>query len=343
MTLYAERLVEHAPADARWSVARLPRLPGDERGRLSEFVVPPVWLPWRSDAVNHVVDHAHAGFLRFLRGPRVVTVHDLVPLKAHVGAYPPSAGAWVPARVARMFRFNLSAISRAHAIVAPSKATAADWQTFMGPREVHVVPHGVEPEFTGPEDPAMTSAARERLGPLAAGKILLQVSNGFFYKNDAGVARTVAALADRFPDLTWVRVGPRLPPDLEALVPDGRLRYYRPRSGADLAALYRVSTLLLLPSWDEGFGWPAVEAMACGCPVVASDRGALAEVAAPAAEVVDPTDLESVVRGTARVLDSDGLRAELRERGHAHAGTYSWEAATAQMDQIYEEVARCGS
>lgn len=343
MTLYAERLVEHAPADARWSVARMPCLPGDGKGRLSEFVVPPMVLPWRSDAVNHVVDHAHAGFLRYLRGPRVVTVHDLVPLKAHLGVYPEPAGAWVPPRVARMFRFNLSAISRAHAIVAPSKATAADWRTFMGDRPVHVVPHGIEPEFTGPEDPSATSGARERLGPLAEGKILLQVSNGFFYKNDAGVARTVAALVDRFPELTWVRVGPRLPQDLEEGVPSGRLRYYRPRSGADLAALYRVSTLLLLPSWDEGFGWPAVEAMACGCPVVASDRGALAEVAAPAAQVVDPTDPEDMVRGTARVLESDGLRAEFRERGHAHAGRYSWEAATAQMAEIYEEVARCGS
>ena len=89
-------------------------------------------------------------------------------------------------------------------------------------------------------------------------------------------------------------------------------------------ALYAGARLLVLPSFDEGFGLPVVEAMSAGIPVVASDRGALPEVCGGAALLVDPDDRGSICGGIERVLREAGLAARLAERGLARARDFSW-------------------
>jgi glycosyltransferase involved in cell wall biosynthesis len=182
---------------------------------------------------------------------------------------------------------------------------------------------------------------RGKLGPAADRPLVVHVGNGFFYKNDRGVVEALAALIQRVPGLTLVRLGPRLPAELEALLPPDRILYLRPRSGVEVAALYRIASVLVAPSWDEGFGWPPLEAMACGCPVVSSACGALAETAAPAALVVDPADRAALGAAVARVLSEPALREELCGRGLAHSAAFRWEHACRSMAEIYEEVAAC--
>jgi len=80
----------------------------------------------------------------------------------------------------------------------------------------------------------------------------------------------------------------------------------------------------VLPSFDEGFGLPVVEAMTLGIPVVASDHGALPEVCGGAAVLVDPDDRGSICNGIERVLREPGLAERLAERGAARARVFSW-------------------
>ncbi|MBP7568847.1 MAG: glycosyltransferase family 4 protein [Acidobacteria bacterium] len=89
-------------------------------------------------------------------------------------------------------------------------------------------------------------------------------------------------------------------------------------------ALYEGARLLVLPSFDEGFGLPVIEAMSAGIPVVASDRGALPEVCGGAALLVDPDDRGSICAGIERVLREAGLAGRLAERGLARARDFSW-------------------
>lgn len=93
---------------------------------------------------------------------------------------------------------------------------------------------------------------------------------------------------------------------------------------ADRYALYAGARLLVMPSWDEGFGIPVVEAMAAGVPVVCANRGALPEVCGDAAEYVDPADPKAMADTIARVLHSPARLADLRERGLARVRRYSW-------------------
>ncbi len=107
----------------------------------------------------------------------------------------------------------------------------------------------------------------------------------------------------------------------------------------DLAVLYHAATMLVLPSFDEGFGLPVLEAMACGLPVVVSARGSLPELVGDAGLTFDPTDRSALTRTIARVLDDADLRRELGTRGSARAAAFSWKQSARQMMTVLEETA----
>jgi glycosyltransferase involved in cell wall biosynthesis len=100
--------------------------------------------------------------------------------------------------------------------------------------------------------------------------------------------------------------------------------------------LYRGAVAMVFPSLFEGFGAPPLEAMASGCPVVASDRGSLAEICGDAALVVDPHDPASIAAGIDRIAGDEALRAELVRRGVEHAAGFTWEASAAAHVAAYE-------
>lgn len=106
-------------------------------------------------------------------------------------------------------------------------------------------------------------------------------------------------------------------------------------------SLYAGASLLVMPSLDEGFGIPVLEAMTAGVPVVAADRGALPEVLGGAGILVDPLDAADVADGLARVYSDDTVAASCRERGLARAGGYRWsDTARAVYDAYQAAISR---
>ncbi|HEV8131226.1 MAG TPA: glycosyltransferase family 1 protein [Acidobacteriota bacterium] len=103
----------------------------------------------------------------------------------------------------------------------------------------------------------------------------------------------------------------------------------------ELALLYNAASLVVLPSLEEGFGLPAVEAMACGAPVVCSNRGALPEIVNGAGILFDPLRLETIVNTLRAVLASGGLREEMRRRGLRRSADFRWEAAARKTAAIF--------
>jgi glycosyltransferase involved in cell wall biosynthesis len=107
----------------------------------------------------------------------------------------------------------------------------------------------------------------------------------------------------------------------------------------DLPAWYRAAEVFVYPSLFEGFGMPPVEAMACGCPVISSTRGALGEVVGDAAAIVDPENISSLRRQMTRLARDAGLRALLQEVGFKHAQCFSWDKTAAATLGVYSRVA----
>jgi glycosyltransferase involved in cell wall biosynthesis len=107
---------------------------------------------------------------------------------------------------------------------------------------------------------------------------------------------------------------------------------------ADLVGLYQVAACFVLPSRDEGFGLPVVEAMACGAPVIASRADALTEVVGEAGLLVESGRPDQLAEALTRLLSDESLRAGLRERGFRRASQFSWQRAAAELLDVFAEL-----
>ena len=106
----------------------------------------------------------------------------------------------------------------------------------------------------------------------------------------------------------------------------------------ELVALYSRALALVYPSLYEGFGMPVLEAMACGCPVVTSDRSSLPEVAGDAALLVDPADRGQLSRAMVTLATDPGGRGRLAAAGHTRAERFTWRATAEGMVAVFDEV-----
>jgi glycosyltransferase involved in cell wall biosynthesis len=111
---------------------------------------------------------------------------------------------------------------------------------------------------------------------------------------------------------------------------------------SDLPSLYNGAALLAYPSFYEGFGLPIVEAMACGVPVVATNRSSAPEIVQDTALLVDPRDPEELARAMQALLGDQDRRREITEKAMARAQSFSWEKMAREMLEAYREVVGSG-
>lgn len=269
------------------------------------------------------------------RGPAVVTVHDL-----SFDRYPELEdrfdGAALRSLVPRSIR-------RACAVLTVSTWTKADIVHRYGvpPEKVVVTHNGVDPMFKPLAELEADGAHDVNLAwhgdPLERPYLLFV--GAIRPRKDPVTALEALAMLDE--DMRLVMVGPpkkeidRVLLAVERLGLGGRVALlgYVPRPR--LAALYRNAACLVLPSLYEGFGLPVVEAMASGTPVVASQVGAIPEVAGDAAVLVPPRDPVALAEGVRCAL---ARRDELVRMGLERASSFTWEALARRTLQVYQDV-----
>lgn len=268
---------------------------------------------------------------------RVATIHDLAAF--HV------AGKYDLARMLYGRVVARALARRQDRVIAVSRTTAADLARFfgLGPARVSVVLNGLDHARFQPGPPAAAKAWAAQRGidrPFFLyiarlehpGKNHLRLIDAFarfkaatgsdwllvFGGADWHGAPAIHAAIDRAPVAADIR----------------RLGFV---SDADLPQWYRAADAFVYPSLFEGFGFPPLEAMACGCPVVCSPRGALAETTGGAALVVDPEDVGRLVRELERLATDGALRAALRAAGRKQAANFTWTRTAAATMRVYEE------
>ena len=220
------------------------------------------------------------------------------------------------------------AARRAHRVVVPSEVVRRDVAERLAvPRErIAVVPLGVRADTAAAPAPAAVRAAH-RLGNAS---VILCVAQMRAHKNLAGLLRALAIVAD----CTAIVVLPGEPTPHEGelrglaagLGVSDRVRFCGWLADADLEGLFNVASCVVVPSFDEGFGLPVLEAMARGVPVGCSNMSSLPEVAGDAALLFDPRKPDSIAAVIDVLLTDSRTRAELVARGRERAARHTWQA-----------------
>jgi glycosyltransferase involved in cell wall biosynthesis len=284
-----------------------------------------------ADAADIV--HYPANFGPLARVPGlVVTVHDLGFLRN------PD---WFPQDRAWYYRFLAKqTLRRARRIIADSEATKRDVEALLGiaPDRVDVVPLGVSPRFR-PQDAAAVAAARARFRLPAS--YLLYVGTMEPRKNLVRVVEAYSRIAGEIPqDLVIAgRNGWKHAPIHEAAKASphaARIHFPGFIAQDDLPAVLSGARAFVWPSLFEGFGLPVLEAMACGTPVLTSDRSSLPEVAGAAALLIDPEDGDAIAGGLRRLAQEDHTCATLRHAGLERAAGFTWDRTARETLRSYE-------
>jgi glycosyltransferase involved in cell wall biosynthesis len=288
-------------------------------------------LPWSAARRRLDLVHGLANIVPLV-SPRVVRVATLLDL---IWLHHPST--MTRRATLTMKATALPSVRLADRVIAISHAAKRDIVETIGldPETIDVTPLGVRDGALA--EPVGEAQLRAELG-LGAARVVLCVAQKREHKNLANLIRAVAGLED---DVALVLVGSHTPheDELRALARElgveRRVHFPGWLSDAQLEGLYRLAALFALPSLEEGFGLPLLEAMRRGVPVACSNVSSLPEVVGPAAELFDPYDVDDMRAAFARVIADPALAARLVEAGYERCRVYTWEATARATLESY--------
>jgi len=276
--------------------------------------------------INHILDHSISHLIGSLDSKKtIISCHDLIGL-----TFPASTPFW---KRKIFWGKIIKNMSKARKIIAISQCTKNDILKYSSYKsaDIVVIYAGVSTKFRQVEKDKIEE--RFKFGKPA----ILHVGHDNFYKNVEGLIKAVALLRK---EVLLVKVGSISKRQLKLL---RKLKVdfvqFLDLSEEKLVQVYNAVDLLAYPSWHEGFGFPVLEAMACGCPVVCSNAGALLEVASDAAIMVSPDDIAGIAGTIERILENQDLRQQLYEKGLKQAKKFSWEKTAMETADVYRKVA----
>jgi len=285
--------------------------------------------------------HATEHLLPYLRRPTLLTVHDLI-FERYPQHHKMTNRLFLTVGM-RLF------VKRANAIIAVSQQTKRDLiELYQTPAaKIHVIYQGIDPSFA-PAAAAEIARVREHyalrdeagqprpyllmLGTLEPRKNHLTAMKALARLKAAGQPHTLLIAGGE----GWLFAPIRQQVAALGLQQDVHFPGYIPAT--DLAALYGGATCVLQPSLYEGFGFPVLEAMACGAPVICSNGSSLPEAAGDAALLVDPLDDEALAAAIQRLLTEKELAAAMQRKGIAHAAQFRWERCAAETVALYRQM-----
>lgn len=315
---------------------------------LDKFLLFPLVLIRRARSCElvHIIDHSNAVY-RFWLGSikTVVNCNDLLAVRSALGEFNEHRTAFT-GKVLQ--RWILAGLGRAERIACISEATREDVLRLLhkSPKEVTRVYLGLGKLFQAELEQNLVRSTGEEVGTATkelfleqrAVKVrtpyILHVGDATWYKNRDRVLHIYSIVRTRFsagtPDL--IMVGPPMSSKAESVL------FLEDVAEQDLLLLYRNAKLLLFPSLYEGFGFPVIEAQACGCPVVTTRRAPLTEIGGNAAAYIeDPLDIIAAAEAVLKILRfGPSEREQMRKRGLLNASRFSQRAMIEGYVDLYE-------
>lgn len=282
----------------------------------------------------HVCDHSNSMYLPWVKtARRIITCHDALAIRSALDHYPANRTSATGKTLQEWIRRSLRHADR---IVYVSDKTRFDFEQLLGVEAPYeIIPHALNWQYSKATD-AEVAALLESLG-LERNRYVLHVGGNDWYKNRAGVVKMFIELRkdERNRSLRLVMVGRPFTEEMRELCRANGLTDVLELIHVDneqLRILYSGAFALLFPSFEEGFGWPVLEAQACGCPVITSNRAPLTEVAGESAIFVDPGNPESIVGAMGRCAAG---RDALVAAGFRNLARFQVENVIRQYERAY--------
>ena len=300
-----------------------------------------VVLPWQLMNVKADLFHfTHFNVPLLFRKPYVVTIHDCTRFN-----FPGQQRQGLFQQVAYEAVFA-SACARAEGIITVSKSTREELSRLpiKIKKGVSVIYEGVEDVFQQEVDASVMEKLRMLIG--TDQKYILYVGVWMSHKNIERLIKAFAVAMRRVPDLKLVITGK---PKRGYIAVSRAVHEYGLRDHVIfpgfvpdylMPALYQRAVCLVFPSLYEGFGLPALEALASGAPVVASNVTSLPEILGSSAVFVNPENVDSIAGGIEKLLTDDALSRKLVAKGREQAKKFSWETCAQEHVRVYERSIR---
>jgi glycosyltransferase involved in cell wall biosynthesis len=336
----------------RWRFARIPGIGSRSSLRnadrfLNRFCDYPRWLRQRAKDFDlfHLIDHSYSQLVHVLPSERtVITCHDLDTFRCLLEPAQEKRPRWFRAMAQRVLDGFLQA---AH-VICNSCATRDQLLRYrlFPPEKITVIHYGVHPAFTPRPNAEVVAEACRLLGPKPPEEIrLLSVGSTIPRKRMDILLRVFAAVHRQLPQARLIRVGGAFTETQSQLARDlgveGLVSVLPFVNSSILSAIYGQAELLLQPSEAEGFGMPVTEALACGCPVLASDIASLREAGGTACSYRPVGDVEAWSAAAVSILEANAdpnALEDWRRQAYEGAARFSWEENARRTAEIYGKV-----
>lgn len=293
--------------------------------------------------IVHVCDQGNAMYIQHLQGRNhLITCHDLLAIRSALGEIPQNPTSWTGKQYQDLI---LKGLNKANHVVCVSNKTREELLSIsqLRPEQTSVIYNALNYPFRhlSLEESSRRIAAKPELLNVP---FVMHIGDDKWYKNRSGLLRIFALYKSFYPesDIYLLLAGRPLSPELEQLknelnLNDRIIEWVNPTT-EQLEALYSMALALVFPSLHEGFGWPVIEAQACGCPVVCSSNGPLPEVAGDGAIMAPAQEEEELAHLLSKVINSSSTRAELVEKGLINVNRFLPEKIIDAYIQLYTDL-----
>lgn len=273
--------------------------------------------------------------------PTIVTIHDLIPLK-----FPQQ----FPCGISGTIKWQIQKLSvkGSAAIITDSEASNNDIEKILGYKKtsIYTIPLGVSSDFTIIKSDDIKLKTKKRY--FLPDHFILNVGDVNYNKNSEGLVTAFSLIADKFKYLDLVFIGKGFVDYSSQLINlksmmnnfglENRIHLFSNVSLDDLVAIYNLADMYIQPSFAEGFGLPILEAMSCGCPVIASNIASNLEILADKSVTFNPNNVNALVFIIEKLLMSDELKKSLINRGFKQVKKFTWKTTAQRTLDVYKSL-----
>lgn len=277
-----------------------------------------------------LVHFPHFNIPIFYKGKFIVTIHDLIHQHFSMQRATTLNPFFYKIKQFGYKKIFKNAVGKSEKILVPSNfvkdGLVQEWK--VDPGKIIVTPEAVDDKFS-----------KIKVTKKINFPYIFYIGNAHPHKNIEGLIGAFGELRERYPDLSLVLSGSDhyFWQKIRKEFPQKGIIYTGYISDEELVALYKNARCFVMPSLEEGFGIPLLEAMACGCPVVSSNAGSLPEVGGDAVLYFDPAKPDMAEK-ISQVLDDETLRQQLIRKGLKRYKQFSWQSMAKKTVEVYKDV-----